>query len=135
MKIQRLTEVSSVLEASALFDAPARVEWAARFLSEPGHHLLVAYVDGAPAGMVSGVELTHPDKGTEMLLYELGVDPSFQRRGIGKALVNALAELAREKGCYDMFVLTERENAAAMRTYRSTGTIAESDHVMLTWEF
>lgn len=135
MRIHHITEVSAVLEASDLFDAPARVEWAARFLGEPGHHLLVAYVDGQPAGMITGVELTHPDKGTEMFLYELGVHPSFQRRGIGKALVNALAELAREKGCYGMFVLTDRENVAAMQTYRGTGTIAESDHVMLAWEF
>ncbi|WP_117208343.1 GNAT family N-acetyltransferase [Allorhizocola rhizosphaerae] len=133
--IERVTDVSAVLEASALFDAPARVEWAARFLAQPGHHLLVAYVDGQPAGMVTGVELTHPDKGTEMLLYELGVDEAFRRRGIGKALVDALAGLARERGCYGMFVLTERENVAAMQTYRSTGTSAESDHVMLSWEF
>jgi hypothetical protein len=28
--------------------------------------LLVAYLDDAPVGMTTGVEMTHPDKGTEM---------------------------------------------------------------------
>ncbi len=135
MRIERVAGVDGVLAASELFDAPARAEWAARFLGEPGHHLLVAYVDGQPAGMVTGVELTHPDKGTEMFLYELGVAEPYRRRGIGRALVDALRELARERGCYGMWVLTERENAAAMGTYRGAGAGAASDHVMLSWEF
>ncbi len=48
-----------------------------RFLAQPGHHLGIAYVDGSPAGFISGVELTHADKGTEMFLNELAVDVSF----------------------------------------------------------
>ena len=84
---------------------------------------------------MSGVETTHPDKGTEMFLYELAVREPSQRRGIGKALVAALASLARERGCYGMFVLTDADNAAALATYRSAGAAAPSDHVMLDWNF
>jgi len=53
-------------------------------------------------GFVSGVELTHPDKGSEMFLYELGVDAAARRRGVGRALVEALRALARRRGCYGM---------------------------------
>ena len=35
---------------------------------------VIAYVDARPVGFVSGVEMTHPDKDTEMFLYELAVD-------------------------------------------------------------
>jgi hypothetical protein len=52
------------------FDGPARPDATARFLAESGHHLLVAYDRERPVGMVTGVETTHPDKGTEMFLYE-----------------------------------------------------------------
>jgi [ribosomal protein S18]-alanine N-acetyltransferase len=85
-----------VLSAPDLFDAPPTMAWTERFLSSEGHHLLVALVDDAPVGFVSGVETTHPDKGTEMLLYELSVHPAHRNRGIGTALVGALAELARD---------------------------------------
>jgi ribosomal protein S18 acetylase RimI-like enzyme len=121
------------MEAAHLFDGPARPEAVQRFLADPDHHLFIAYLDGVPVGFVSGVELTHPDKGVEMFLYELAVDEGFRERGIGQALVTALRDLAHRRGCYDMWVLTDQDNEAALRTYRTTGADQSSDHVMLTW--
>jgi ribosomal protein S18 acetylase RimI-like enzyme len=127
-------EGAEVIAAGHLFDATPDLATAERFLVTPGHHILIAYEDGSPAGFVSGVELTHPDKGTEMFLYELAVDEAFRRQGIGKALVDELLAIARSHGCYDMWVLTDHDNAPALATYRSTGTNDESSHVMLTWD-
>lgn len=135
MEIRRATESREVAAAEHLFDGPARAVATVRFLHEPGHHLLLAYVEGRPVGMVSGVETTHPDKGTEMFLYELSVDPDHRRRGIGGALVRALAELAQDRGCYGMWVGTEHDNAAALATYRGAGAADEADFVSLTWSF
>lgn len=126
-------DIDEVVAASNLFDAPARHEWVRTMLEQAGHHLAIAYDDATPAGFVSGVEMTHPDKGTEMFLYELGVDDAFQRRGIGRALTEALAARGRARGCGGMWVLTERENEAAVATYRAAGADEESDHVMLGW--
>jgi ribosomal protein S18 acetylase RimI-like enzyme len=125
----------AVLALSHLFDHTAQASATRRFLSEHGHHLLVAYVDGTAAGFVTGVEMTHPDKGTEMFLYELGVDEGFRNRGIGRALVVALAELARTSGCYGMWVLTDEDNVAAMHTYTAAGGTDPQQHAMLTWTF
>jgi len=135
MDIRRVATRSDAFAAQSLFDGPARPDATARFLAESGHHMLVAYVDGAPAGMVSGVETTHPDKGTEMFLYELGVAEAHRDQGIGTALVRALGELARECGCYGMWVLTDRANAAAMRAYTRAGGRDPADTTMLTWTF
>ena len=104
-----------VVAAEHLFDGPARPDATARFLAEPGHHLLVAY-DGEAAGRDGHRRRdTHPDKGTEMFLYELAVDEAARGRGIGRALVTALADLARDAGCYGMWVLTDDDNPAAVR--------------------
>jgi ribosomal protein S18 acetylase RimI-like enzyme len=124
-----------VAVASHLFDGAADEVATTRFLTDVGHHLLVAYVDGHPAGFVSGVEVTHPDKGSEMFLYELGVEEGFRRRGIGSALVERLGELARERGCYGMWVLTDEGNEAALATYGGSGAVAEHEQVVLVWTF
>lgn len=134
-EIRRATHVDEVVAASHLFDHAVKPEWAQRFLTESGHHLLIAYVDGAVAGFVSGVEMTHPDKGTEMFLYELSVDEGYRNRGIGRELVRALGELARQQGCYGMWVLTDRGNPAALRTYRAGGATRDSDNVMLEFSW
>src|SRR5918996_84441 len=104
------------------FQTPPQRGGAPRLLPDPRPHPLVAY-DGAsrPLGFVSGVEVTHPDKGTEMFLYELAVDEPVRRRGIGRALVEALATVARERGCYGMFTLADDDNGAARAAYASAG--------------
>lgn len=71
-----------------------------RFLVESGHHLLVAVERHHALGFVSGVEMTDPDMGTEMLLDELSVEESSRRRGVGRALVGRREDLARERGGY-----------------------------------
>jgi|ERR1700722_9274903 len=133
VRVEHAGNAAQVEAAAHLFDGPSRPDAVERFLGDPNHHLLVAY-DGARAvGFVSGVEMTHPDKGTEMFLYELAVDEAARRRGVGTALVDALATLAREKRCYDMWVLTDDENEAAVRTYRRAGGTAPSGHILIEW--
>ena len=137
MNIRQLGEGDDAAVAAAehLFDHPVVADATARFLAEPNHHLLLAYDDAErPVGFVTGVETTHPDKGTEMFLYELGVDEPARRQGIGRALVERLATLARERGCYGMFVLTDDDNVAALATYRSAGGAKASRQLMLEWD-
>ena len=124
----------AVIAAGELFDDPPDPGATRRFLAERTHHLLVAYAGDRPVGFVSGVETTHPDKGTEMFLYELGVDEPARRRGVGRALVAALAQVARERGCYGMWTGTEAGNEAALATYASAGATASPGTVILDWK-
>lgn len=135
MEIRRITQVEAVQDAGHLFDTPPLPEATEKFLADERHHLLIAYADDVPAGMVTGVEMTHPDKGTEMFIYELGVDESFRGRGIGRALVSALADLARERNCYGMWTVTEEDNAAARATYRRAGGVPEDKQAVLVWTY
>lgn len=123
------------MAAAQLFDHQPMETWTIRFLSDPTHHLLIADADGRPAGFVSGVEMTHPDKGTEMFVYELGVAPEWRRQGIAKALLLELVEIARERECYGMWVLTDDDNAAALASYTSAGATRESAHILFEWRF
>jgi ribosomal protein S18 acetylase RimI-like enzyme len=131
-----LTDAADVEAAAELFDHAPQPQATQRFLVEPGHHLLIAYDDdGAPIGMVSGVEMTHPDKGTEMFLYELGVHESHRGRGVGRALVAALADIAKARRCYGMWVLTDDDNSAAVKAYLAAGAKLEDNTRLLAWTF
>jgi ribosomal protein S18 acetylase RimI-like enzyme len=103
------------------FDNEVLSEETRRFLDDDRHHLVLGYVDDQPAGFASAVELFHPDKRSELFLNEIGVMEGARRRGVARALVDELKRLGRERGCVSMWVLTDDQNAPAMRLYRSTG--------------
>ncbi len=102
MRIERVIDAAVAEAGGELFDEPPKAAETEQFLSSPCHHLLFAYDDqtGAVIGMISGVETTHPDKGTEMFLYELGVVATARKGGCAAELVRALAALAKARGCY-----------------------------------
>jgi len=130
--IEAATTAAQIETAAHLFDGPRLPDAIERFVGDPNHPLLIAYAARDPVGIVSGVEVTHPDKGTNMFLYELAVDEPHRRR-VGTALVRTLADLAR--GGYDMWVLTDDDREAAVATYRRAGGTAPSGHVLIERPF
>lgn len=107
--------------AADVFDSPIEPDLAAEFLDDPRHHLAVAIDDGVVVGIASGIHYVHPDKPPEMFVNEVGVTPAYQRRGIGRQLMQALFERARALGCAEAWVSTEETNTAARRLYASVG--------------
>ncbi len=136
VEVHRITagDAQLIAEASHLFDAPPQPETTASFLARPGHHLLIAYHDGVPAGFASGVEVAHPDKAVELLLYELGVDERYRRHGFGTALVRAMVRLAASLGCRSMWVPVDEGDTAAIATYRAGGAGPPEDATIMTWD-
>ena len=137
MRVARVVDQHEVKAAEGLFDRPLDEAATATFLGNAGHHLLLAYTDSSstPVGFVSGVEMTHPDKGTEMFLYELGVASPSRKQGVATALVRALADLADARGCYGMWVAVDADNDAALSTYRSAGADDGSPSTVQSWKF
>jgi len=65
----------------------------------------------------------------------VGVAPTHQGQGIGKALMKQILDEAKASGCKEAWVLTERDNAPAMKLYKSVGGIEKkSDTVMFEFE-
>jgi ribosomal protein S18 acetylase RimI-like enzyme len=92
-----------------------------RFLSDERHLLLLGYVQDQPAGFVSAIEVFHPDKRSELFLNEIAVLEESRRRGVARALIDELKRAGRERGCVNMWVLTDEDNVAAMGLYRAAG--------------
>jgi ribosomal protein S18 acetylase RimI-like enzyme len=107
--------------AQDVFDNPVDESLAREFLSDPRHHIVAAVFEDRLVGFVSAVHYIHPDKPPELWINEVGVAPSQQGRGIGKAIMKEILNLGQELGCKNAWVLTERGNEPANRLYRSAG--------------
>ena len=112
--------------AADVFDGPVSARWAAAFLADARHHLLVALDDGLVVGMATAVDYVHPDKAPQLWVNEVGVAPTHRRRGIGRQLLTALLAHGRALGCTEAWLGTEPDNLPARRLYESAGSVAES---------
>jgi ribosomal protein S18 acetylase RimI-like enzyme len=108
-----------VVRELATYDGPGDPEG---LLADVRTLMLVAFDGERPVGFVLAHELSrrHGDR-SKLFVYEVDVAETHQRRGIGKALLWRLAELARERGIRIGFVLTDEDNVAANALYRSAG--------------
>jgi aminoglycoside 6'-N-acetyltransferase I len=107
--------------APEVFDNPIDPQLTREFLEDPRHHIAVAIDDGRVVGFASGVHYVHPDKKPELWINEVSIAPTHRRCGLGKAVLNALFEVARAHNCIAAWVLTDRTNIAAMALYSSVG--------------
>lgn len=121
--------------APDVFDDSLNIQRAQEFLADSRHHLAVAIEKNQVIGFVSAVHYLHPDKPhPELWINEVSVAETHRRQGLGKRLMNAVFDVARELGCAEAWVLTERENTAAMNLYSSVGNgLAPRDCVMFTF--
>lgn len=63
---------------------------------------------------------------SEVYLYDLAVETRFQRKGIGRQLINSLKEYCAGLGLKEVFVQADLEDQHALDFYQATGGIAES---------
>lgn len=94
-------------------DTPEEI---AKKLSRDADLFLVAESQGSIVGSVMG-----GFDGRRGLVYHLAVSPKLRRAGIGSALMAALEERLRDKGCLRAYLLVTHENQEAQVFYRSTG--------------
>jgi ribosomal protein S18 acetylase RimI-like enzyme len=111
--------------AAEVFDEPVDPGRLGAYLSDPGHHMLVALRDGEVVAQVAAVIHRHPDKPTELYIDEVGVTPALQRQGIARKMLDRMFALGKTLGCEEAWVGTEIDNVAAKRLYQSRGVEGE----------
>ena len=100
----------------------------ARALADPAFVAVAAEDGGEAPGFAYGYVLDRLHQ-TDLLLYSIDVLEARRREGIGRAMVERLKAVCAERGCGEMWVVTNASNRAAMRLYASAGGVREFDDV------
>jgi GNAT superfamily N-acetyltransferase len=92
--------------------------------------------DGSPIAVGRGVIASGAGRGVTAATQWLGislvtVDPAHRRRGLGRAIVGALARWAAEAGAARAYLQVEERNAVAVAMYARLGFTTH--HAYVTW--
>lgn len=122
--------------AAHLFERDLNPSAVRRFLGDSSHHLILAWDGDRPIGMVVVIEMTYPDRDTEMFLYDMRVEDGQQGRGIAHAMLDRLEALAVDTVCSAVWVVTGTgdKNAAARSTFASRGASEDRERVRFSWK-
>jgi ribosomal protein S18 acetylase RimI-like enzyme len=98
--------------------------------------IFLAALEGeAPIGFLFGYDLPRRRGSPSIFfVYEVDVQPAWQRRGVATQLFRELERLLRARRVSEAFVLTSASNEPAMRFYESVGGVRPNDDDVM-WDF
>lgn len=90
--------------------------------ARPGAHVLLAWVDGEPAGVATCFEGFSTFACQPLLnIHDVAVHPAHRGHGIGKQLLAEAERLARELGCCKLTLEVLEGNKVAQAAYKASG--------------
>ncbi len=117
MREMKMADVDAVL---AIEQAVQPYPWSRGNFVDALDSGYICRVEETGSGDLSGYAILMPlvDEGE---LLTIGVAQAEQRKGLGRAILSRMLDLARERNIRYVFLEVRRSNAAAMGLYRSAG--------------
>lgn len=85
---------------------------------------VAAFADDAIVGGLTAHTLPMTRAATsEIFIYDVAVQPEYQRKGIGRTLIAELRAQAAQAGIDDIFVPADNEDVHALDFYRAVGGV------------
>ena len=93
-----------------------------QLLSQSTFNAIAAFDENEMIGGLTAYVLQKTtSESSELFLYDVAVRKSHQRRGVGRLLMTALRDEARNAGIEEAFVLADNEDVHALDFYRALG--------------
>ncbi|NOX52794.1 MAG: GNAT family N-acetyltransferase [Gammaproteobacteria bacterium] len=112
-----------------LFDEDVRLQLVKEVVKDRGHIMLLAINEGSVIGQVLGNVHKHIDKHTELYIDDLAVADNYLRQGVASLLVRGIIEIGRQRGCKQVWIVTEPDNEPANKLYESLGLTKNSVYI------
>jgi ribosomal protein S18 acetylase RimI-like enzyme len=125
---------AQLIEAVALTDEDCPSETVSLHLADKDLVCIVALDAGKVVAFIYG-HILRRFEATSLFIYSVDTAPTHQRRGIAKAMLQALAAEGRSGRWDEMFVFTNRGNRAAMALYASAGGVSPPPDDVVMFDF
>lgn len=105
---------------------PFRKDFEERILGNPNGYTFIAEVDGNPAGYISALIIQRPENAYTYAMRfvhidQISVRPAFRKQGCGRALMQAVFDLAKREGIACVTLDTWAFNTEAHKFFARMG--------------
>ena len=117
-------------------EAIAHSEQLEKLLSDPNFLVFVVTVNNEVIGGLT-IYVLHRYYHSKSIayIYDVGIQPNFQKKGYGKALMAEVCNFCRQNGFEDAYVEAESEDIDAVEFYRRTKFSSEMNATHFTYTF
>lgn len=107
-----------------------------KLLSNPDFLVFVVTIDNKViGGLTSYVLHRYYHSKPIAYIYDVGIEPSFQRKGYGKALITEVCNFCKQHGFEEAYVEAESDDIDAVNFYRKTKFSTEMHATHFTYSF
>ena len=97
------------------------------FINEKNTYGFIAKENNKIIGFAFGYVLSKPDGRKALYFDSIDVMSDYQSKGCGTGLMSFARDYAKELGCYEMFLVTNKSNSSACKCYEKSGAKSEAD--------
>lgn len=128
MEYKRLEEKDLVLMVDFIDDEKTQynVEDLGNFIENNGNYGFIAKIANKIIGFATAYMFLKPDGKKVFYLDAIDVIADYQGNGYGVKLMEFVRDYAKNLGCNEMFLVTNRSNIFACRCYEKSGGVSES---------
>lgn len=98
-----------------------------KYIEKEDNYGFIAKDNDKVIGFAYGYVLLKPDGRKAFYFDSIDVMKDCQKNGVGTVMMKFVADYARQIGCYEMFLVTNKSNVSACRCYEKSGGVKPSD--------
>ena len=112
------------------------IEKLKKFIENKNDLGFIAKKNNKIVGFAFGYILQKPDGRKAFYLDAIDVMIEYQGKGYGTGLISFARDYAKSRGCYEMFLITNRSNISACKCYEKAGGINDADdEIIYVYDF